>query len=204
MDIHPQAGHPARDSFTSARTYPHTHQPGYTLIEILITIAIAGILGITALPSLNDMLQRNRIAGEVNQIIGHLHLARSEAVKTSQRVVMCTSIDGMNCVRTNAWELGWIVFVDENSDREHNEDEPILRKGHGLSNTVHISTGASPTSRRKLVYQPTGFAGGSTATFTFCARHKPELARAVIVSNTGRPRLSDRRANGDEIDCFTG
>jgi len=184
------------------RTGDTTSQYGFSLIEIIFTVAIAAVLGLTAFPSMSDMLQRNRIASEVNQLVGHLHLARSEAIKQSQRVVMCTSSDGISCARTRGWEDGWIIFTDINSNREHDDEEPLLRVAHGLSKRVHISTGRSSRSRRKIVYQPTGFAGGSTATFTFCVKENAELARAVILSNTGRPRLSDKRADGSEISCL--
>lgn len=176
-------------------------QPGFSLVEIMIVLAIVSILGITALPSLQTMVHRNRVASEVNHFLSQLHLARSEAIKQGTRIVICQSPDAQTCARTSGWEQGWIIFKDNNLNRQHDDGELLLRTDRALSSTIRISTGASLHSRRTIVYQATGLAPGSTATFTFCSPGAPDLARAIILSNTGRPRLSATRADGSTIKC---
>lgn len=77
---------------------------GFTLIELLMTIAIAGILVTMAIPSFNSIISSNRLTNSANDLVGALNLARSEAVKRGQQVVVR---------KTGAeWENGWQVFVD--------------------------------------------------------------------------------------------
>lgn len=190
--------HAVRYGFSACQ---RRYQSGFSLVEIMIALAIVSILGLAALPDLQAMVNRNRIAGEVNHLLAHLHLARSEAIKQRARIVICQSPDAFTCERTAGWEHGWIIFRDDNYNRQHDDGESLLRVGQALSDTIKISTGLSSRSRRTIVYQATGLAPGSTATFTFCSPGNPGMARAIILSNTGRPRLSRTRADGSDIEC---
>src|SRR6202789_2415331 len=77
-------------------------QTGFTLIELLMTIAI---------PSFQYVTNSNRVAGEVNGLLGDLQFARAEAIKEGQPVTVCMSKGGQTCDTTgNAWNSGWIVY----------------------------------------------------------------------------------------------
>jgi type IV fimbrial biogenesis protein FimT len=88
-----------------------TKATGFTLIELLMTIAIASIVMALAMPSFRYVTNSNRIAGEINGLLGDLQFARAEAIKEGQNVTVCMSKGGQTCDTTgNAWHSGWIVY----------------------------------------------------------------------------------------------
>jgi type IV fimbrial biogenesis protein FimT len=85
---------------------------GFTLVEMLIAMALVAILLTIGIPSFRFVTNSNRIAGEINGLLGDMQFARSEAVKEGQPVTVCVSTDGANCATgatANAWQSGWIV-----------------------------------------------------------------------------------------------
>jgi len=90
-------------------------QTGFTLLELMIVVAIAGIVMAIGVPSFQSITTNNRIAANTNDLITALNLARSEAVKRSANVSVCKSADGATCTTSGDWDQGWIVyFIDEN------------------------------------------------------------------------------------------
>lgn len=88
-----------------------TAQTGFTLMELLMTIAIAAIVAMIGIPSFQYVTNSNRIAGEVNGLLGDLQFARAEAIKEGQNVTVCMSAAGATCDTTGAaWQTGWIVY----------------------------------------------------------------------------------------------
>ena len=85
---------------------------GFTLVELLVSVAIAAILISIAAPSYVALTNPNRLATQANDILGGLMIARSEAIRLNQRVVFCRSDDGSTCsAATDGWR-GWLVFAD--------------------------------------------------------------------------------------------
>ena len=89
-----------------------TKATGFTLPEILMTIAIAAIVMALAMPSYRYVTNSNRIAGEINGLLGDLQFARAEAIKEGRTVTACVSTNGTSCNGATSWENGWIVFSD--------------------------------------------------------------------------------------------
>lgn len=180
----------------------HTYrcQRGFTLLELIAGLSITAILTATGVPAFNELIQRNRLTTEINTFVTHLHYTRSEAIKSGVRGVMCRSADGETCSRTQGWEEGWIIFADKNANREYDGDDELLYVQQARDNGINITSGR----RRKIVYQNTGMSPGSNGTYVFCSPDYPEYAKAVIISNTGRPRLSKIRPDGSDLGCGNG
>lgn len=170
---------------------------GFTLPELVFTMAITiGLVG-WGVPTFRDLRLDAARTREVNQLVQAVHLARSEAIKRNGVVSLCPSPGGRWCADPGTpWHRGWIVFV--NTDR----DTPAVRDPAEELLRVYgpWDRGAVGANRATLSFRPYGQMG-VTATFTFCDPRGARAARAVIVSQTGRPRVSDRDASGTTLDC---
>lgn len=82
---------------------------GFTLIEVLVTVLIVGILASVASPVYRSLIVSTRLSGEMNALIGALNVARSEAQKRGQTVSICA---GTALVCTTDWTAGWLVLLD--------------------------------------------------------------------------------------------
>lgn len=172
---------------------------GVTLLELTVSLAIVATLTAVAVPGFNALRYSNERASAVNSFVHAIYLARSEAIKRGQVATICKSIDGRTCAgRAAEWRSGWIVFV--NSDRDdppqRDPDEPLLSAyagwpgGHILSNREAYSFRAYAQS---VV----------NGTVVFCDPRGSAQARAVIISQTGRPRVARRDASNKPLQCPT-
>lgn len=97
---------------TQTRAVRARTQAGFTLIELMVVIAVAAVLLAIAVPSFRSLTQINRAAGEVNALSNDLQFARAEAIKEGLPVSICVSTNGTSCASSNTWQSGWIVFSD--------------------------------------------------------------------------------------------
>ena len=171
---------------------------GYTLIELLATVAVAAVLAAWAVPSFGAFSRNAARTREVNQFVQAVYLARSEAIKRNGVVSLCPSRDALSCTLEGRSVGAWIVFVNRDRDSPAMRDagEPLLR-AYERWDAGHISS-----NRTTLSFRPFGQAG-VTATVTFCDDRGAAAARAVIISQTGRPRVSGRNASGGALTCGT-
>ena len=128
---------------------------GITLFEILVVMGIVGILTAIGVPSFRYITTSNRIASEVNGLLGDLQFARAEAIKEGQTVTVCVSTDNTNCSTTStAWNSGWIVFSDVNNDATINTNI-VLHKQTAFSGT---DTFTASNSIGSISFNREGFA----------------------------------------------
>lgn len=178
-------------------SYPRSIS-GFTLIETITALSIACILLATGIPSFRSIIQNNRMYAAINSITVNLNLARSEAVKRNTSVVLCPSADGFSCENTMIWDQGTIMFTDDNKSGQFEQGEELLRYNNISSGSILIST---TIGRRKAVYDAYGFSQGKNVTFTFCDTDNQVDPKTVIVSNSGRVRLSNTNYNGSLPNC---
>ncbi len=92
-------------------------QNGFTLIELIVVVAIFGILASIAVPNYSSFIRRNQQSSAYNNLVGTISLARIEAVKRSKVITLCISSDQTTCdPNSTDWSDGWIVFLDENGN----------------------------------------------------------------------------------------
>jgi type IV fimbrial biogenesis protein FimT len=106
---------------------------GFTMIELLVTIAIAAILAGLAAPSFRALIVNNRLKSHTSALHTSLLQARSEAIKRNSRVVLCKSADGASCAAAGDWQQGWIIFADANDNAAVDAGEAVLQKVPALS-----------------------------------------------------------------------
>jgi len=179
-------------------TDPRRRDAGVTVHELLIAMSIAGAVALTG-AGLSRIGQETAITTAANELVAHLALARSEAIKRRVAVRMCPTTDGAECLADGGdytlWQHGWLVYADADANGRPDPAE-ILRLHAGTGDRVLIRTSRS---RPAVSYQPTGTAGGSTITFAVCDARDPERARYVTISNTGRARVS--RTTTSNVRC---
>jgi type IV fimbrial biogenesis protein FimT len=179
---------------------PHSAsgQIGFTLIELMVTLAVAAIVLTTAVPGFRQVIQNNKVATDINAFVSALHLARSESVKRGKQVTVCKSNDSASCAAANGWEQGWIVFVDTNNSESVDTGEELLRVYSGLDAGTTLR--GNSTVDDAVAFQPSGFADAGSIILcdsrvkTFSS--DKGFARVVIISTRGRVRL----VNGDHAD----
>ncbi|VAW73882.1 Type IV fimbrial biogenesis protein FimT [hydrothermal vent metagenome] len=177
-------------------------QTGFTLVELMIALAVFAITVTFAIPNLREFIQNNRLISQTNDMSSSLHLARSEAVKRKQTVTICGSNNSSTC-NTPAWEQGWIVFVDVDGDGvvDGGTDE-ILRVSGALSGANTLRT-ISFTSTARVQYNSQG-AIDSTGSFTLCDTRGALTARAININITGRARQASDDTNSTIVNDVDG
>ncbi|MFO1400803.1 MAG: GspH/FimT family pseudopilin [Steroidobacteraceae bacterium] len=169
-------------------------QDGLTLFELALALALVAVMAGVATPSLGQWRAEAVLQREAWSLLGALHAARSAAIARGEPVVLCQTAGSTACLAGGGPARGWAVFVDRPggaSGRFDAGDEMLQRAE--LPVELRLLG-----SRRVLAYWPTARAG-TTATLVLC--HARGGALAVIVSQTGRPRLAHTDAAGDPLDC---
>lgn len=139
---------------------------GFTLLELMVVVVIAGILLGVAVPAMGNFIRGARMTAAANDLLGAMYLARSEAIKRRLQVVVCTSSNPLvataGCVTGGGSERlinatnGWIVFVDDNANGLHDAGEQLLQSHEPLPAAI---VGRSSNSPLRLSYLDTGFSG---------------------------------------------
>ena len=160
-----------------------------TLIELVVVVAIVGVLLAIATPSFVAMTQTNRVAGEINAFSGDLQFARAEAIKEGLPVTICASANGTSCLGSNNWSTGWIVFSDANGTQSVDPGDVVLRKQIAWTNSDTFATDNNMTA---LSYSRDGFAIALPGTATWKLHTSPvnsAASRCVAVNIAGRQQV---------------
>ena len=168
---------------------------GFTLIELMITLAITAILAGIATPSMAGLLEHQRTAAAITSLTTHMQLARMSAISHNQRAVLCPSSDGQQCAASTDWSNGWILFMDEDGNHRPDQHDDILRT-ELQPVSAHLRV-VSTQGRQQLRYLPDGSSAGSNLTLSICNQAGRMLGQ-VIVNNLGRPRSTTYK---DALPC---
>jgi type IV fimbrial biogenesis protein FimT len=165
----------------------HGHGTGFTVLELLVTLTIAAILLTAGVPSLQQFTHRQHMKAAVGSLHNDLLLARSEAVFRNLEVVACPGEPAAGCTGGIDWSRGWIVFGDDNGDRQRQPSEALLRHGQWFERMrIRSSSG-----RSSVRFFPDGSAPGSNGSIAFCGGGGPPQAWRLVVSNVGRIRYEE-------------
>lgn len=138
------------------------HSNGFTLVELMVVIAIVAVLLTLALPSFEGSMRSNRVATTTNEMIASLALARSEAIRSSRTSRLCASSDGATCVGT--WNDGWIVATD--NDANPVTTEQVIRVVQAHPRMVIAGAGGASATEIVFDYRGRPDNGGAVRTIT--------------------------------------
>lgn len=179
-------GEPAIYSGQPVRSGLSRTLSGFTLVELMVTIAVMAVLLAVAAPVFNDATLGGKLSSYANNFVASAHLARSEAIKRNAAVTLCVSTNGTSCALDCppdpicGWEQGWIVRA---------ADGTVIQRQQALPTGLKVTEAGGAAS---LGFQSTGVGMTSAATLTVC-RATPTVGsqeRVVSISATGRPTVS--------------
>ncbi|MEL6710505.1 MAG: GspH/FimT family pseudopilin [Pseudomonadota bacterium] len=172
---------------------------GFSLLQLIITLAVASVLLSIGIPRWGDLVGQNLIVAERQQFSALLQFARQTAVMQGQMITLCASQDMTQCRSDHQfWHTGYMVFADTNGNKQREANEVLLRVNEAARAGVLIQTSSG---RKAIRYRTDGSAWGSNVTVRFCTQNHPTLNRALIVHGSGRIRLSDTLSNGKPVTC---
>ncbi|WP_395683821.1 GspH/FimT family pseudopilin [Dokdonella sp.] len=174
---------------------------GFTLVELMMALAIVAVLATVAIPAFGNLLGRTRQQVVMADLQASLNQARSAAVSRGMHVIACPSVDQSTCLHTTQWHLGWLLFADRDHDGQRSDEEPVIGGGQAQPEGIGI---LATVGRPRIDYQSDGSASGTNITLTVCDRAAgPTRARTLVVSQSGRIRLGQATA-GAASDCIAG
>lgn len=172
---------------------------GYTLIELLIALAVISILALNVFPNLSALIAQERSIILTNALAGALAYARSEAVTKQTAILTCQSNNGSECSRSKNWHNGWIIFIDKNNNIQREPEETLLRVYTAANNGTQATFDGAWNRDHYMRYKPSGrsYPNGS---FLIC---NPNIGvgKALIMTQSGRLRLSKINTDGNAITC---
>lgn len=192
-------GFPTNALETRSRPIRAREQAGFTLAELIITLAIAGILAAFG-RVLGDVLKRAQATTISNQLVAHLHLARTFAINRNTRITLCQSNDGVHCGPEHDWRNGWMVFTDPNNNRVVDNGEEILRVQQKLGTGYRLFWRGSLGTNNFLSFYPSGLSS-KAGTFSLCSSNSSIPPRAIVISRTGQVRSSHLNGKGKRPEC---
>lgn len=182
-------------------------QTGFTILELMIVVAIVGILGSLALGGLREWNRSARRTAALSDFLATMHIARSESVKRNTRIGVCPSEDSSDpdakCAGSKDWAIGWIVFVDADGDMERSGDEEILSANDKLPDEWSLYSNNGDVA---LDFRPNGRVETSSmatsADFNLCLIDGAATeGRVVSISISGRPQSGLKAADGSDPNC---
>ncbi|MDO9434349.1 MAG: GspH/FimT family pseudopilin [Hydrogenophaga sp.] len=132
----------------SASRSPRGRHAGFTLIELMVGVAIMAVLLVVGVPSFQSAIASNRLTSSTNDMVSALALARTEAIRRGVRVTVCKSANTTQCTTAGNWAQGWIIFVDTTRSTTNaavDSGETILASNAATTtNIVMVGSGGVP------------------------------------------------------------
>src|SRR5690554_1583456 len=163
--------------------------PGFTLIELVITVSVIAIVATLSAPSLSRLVTTTERRSEVNDLISTINLARNTATFEQTTVTMCPIDNRKRCARD--WSLPIVVFRDPERVAKIADEAQIIRVRQSQSKgTLKGATGIHSYFR----FNPSGFAWGAIGNITWCPQNGDlTLATQIRINMGGRPKLARDR-----------
>jgi type IV fimbrial biogenesis protein FimT len=178
-----------------------TKQAGFTLIELMVTLAATAVTLAIGVPSFQTFMANQRQVTAINELVMAMTLARSEAVKQTRNVTLCKSADGSQCGGAGVgWAAGWIVFANtsELNTATREAAEPVIRAFPAITGARTLTT--PDIAAQFISFRPTG-TSSVCGTWILCDARGAAHATAVVVNAAGRASASHTQADDSALEC---
>ena len=181
---------------------------GFTLVELMTTVAILAILSIITIPNYANFLIATRVENEVSELYRLLLITRNIAINSGTPITLCPVNKNKECISN--WSNNLIVFLDHNRNGiyEETKGDTIIKQKAAIHHDDKLLYGKG---RTKIAYEPTGRleGWGQNGTFRYCPKDKHYLAKGVRVAVSGRIYKTtdidfdgkDEVRSGAELNC---
>lgn len=183
----------------SLGTLDNIQRRGFSLIELMVVLAIATILSMLAVPSFAGLFGQTRVTTGINDFFSAVNATRSEALSRGTRVDMVPNAN-------NQWASGWTIFVDSDADQVVDVGETVIFTRAALPADIIINEAANggaffdpKSGRRYLGFTASGYArwnGGGYLAGSIEMKND-HARRKLLLSMLGRARICTPDANGD-------
>lgn len=154
---------------------------GFTLVEMLVTVAILAILLGLAAPSFTAYILNTKLTTQANALSADLQAARSEASRRNVTVVVCASSDNSTCNTSASWSDKRIVFADSDGNNAYGAGDTMIRTSDGPV-LPQVITGPGSS----IQFRSTGQPSTGAISFTICDNRSGNFGVMVRVEPTGR------------------
>lgn len=144
------------------------HHHGFTLVELLTTLSLIGVILSFAVPSFFHYRSRHEFSQLVYLMRSQIYLARSHALSTHNTVVLCSSLDLQHCTQQQ-WHRGILLYVDSNNNRQRDENEAVISSTYTNLKYGHFTWHGNASHPHTVVFQSdSGLPRGSMGHFSYC------------------------------------
>lgn len=162
---------------------------GFSLLELLFTLALLAIISVYAFPNFQQQIQRHKATAAINQLYGLLIFGRSQAINYNKVVTLCASNDGKQCNKSRDWsEQELLIFIDENSNGQVDETDKVLQQ---MTNPIPSSKLHYRAFQNKsyLQWLPTGTTNYQSGHLVLCIDDNAKNGHVIIMNFSGRPYI---------------
>lgn len=161
-------------------------QRGFTMVELMVTITVLGVLMAIAAPSFVDFMRRNQVTSTTNEFLTTLRMARSTAITRNLFVSVCPSANATaakpSCSNSKDFSTGYLVYVASAPGKTYEDGNELLRVNEG-ADRVSIMV---PDAAKIITFSPRGASTIGTFSAMLCARHGDEAVGETTLRVTGR------------------
>lgn len=173
---------------------------GFTLMELVIVLAVIAIIATLAIPNAGGYVDNNRMASAASDLATALQTARAESVGRNSPVTLCVSNPaGTQCGDApGQWDQGWILFVDSDTDDTVDAGEEIIQYHEPLAGSLTIR--ATSGADEPVTFFPSGRTSiSSTQTLVLCDhRGFGKDAKGLVLSILGRASIMAAESTSED------
>jgi len=163
-----------------------TIKNGFSLIELMVTLAVAAILLAVGIPGMQSLMEGSRVRNATNEILSDLLYARSQAVNLGIEITVCPLDSSKTCV--SDWNLGMSIFIDENDNQKLDATEATIRVANPMSSIDKLIF----NNGSWLSFNPEGVTT-KNGTFSYCTNSQDPAG--IVLSQSGRARIEHSEAS---------